>query len=383
MTTLLLVLAALELLALSVLLVRLAPGYRRASPIRPVPGGLVGSTVTVLVPTRNEGARVRPCLQALQRQGAPLMEVIVVDGDSTDDTRAIVQEFVRADARFRLVREPPLPLDWIGKVWALQHGLTLARGDWVLGVDADTEGELGFVAGVVAAAQDRQLDLVSFSPRFDGQSPGERWLQPSMLMTLVYRVGAPADRPAPDRVMANGQCFLARRQALETHGGYQLARGSFADDVTLARAYAARGLRVGFLDGRDLYCVRAYRDVRQMWREWGRSFDLADATSSVRQWSDVFTVVLAQGLALPLLLVLTISDPWSRAASVLWWACAALVALRVGMSFAIAGSYARRGWTFWLSPLSDPIAALRLVWSTLRRPRRWRGREYRLNATKS
>jgi dolichol-phosphate mannosyltransferase len=44
--------------------------------------------------------------------------------------------------------------------------------------------------------------------------------------------------------------------------------------------------------------------------------------------------------------------------------------------FGLAGSYARRHWTFWLSWTADPVAALRIVLSTLKRPRRWRTRAY-------
>ncbi|MFN8572889.1 MAG: glycosyltransferase family 2 protein [Gemmatimonadaceae bacterium] len=379
MTIVFLALAALQLLALVVVLVRLAPGYRRVRPVPPMPGGLAGTSVTVIVPTRNEASRLGPCLDALRREGDPLREVLVVDGESTDDTRALVDAVARQDGRFHLVAEPALPSGWIGKVWALQHGLSLAQGEWVLGVDADTEGERGFVAGVVAAARAHDLQLVSFSPRFDGQTAGERWLQPSMLMTLIYRVGAPTSRPAPERVMANGQCFLARRDILQAHGGYQLARGSFADDVTLAREYAKRGVRVGFLDGRALYRVRAYRNARQMWREWGRSFDLSDATAPGRQWLDVCVILGAQGVAWPLFLALSITGGSGTGLRALaWWTSGALVLVRVLMNAAIAESYVRRGWAFWLSPLSDPAAAVRLVWSTVRRPNTWRERVYRL-----
>jgi dolichol-phosphate mannosyltransferase len=44
--------------------------------------------------------------------------------------------------------------------------------------------------------------------------------------------------------------------------------------------------------------------------------------------------------------------------------------------FALRGSYARRGATWWLSPFADPIAAVRLVISSLRRPKQWRSRTY-------
>lgn len=376
------VLALLQSAALAVLLSRLAPGYRRTPPVAPLPNGIDDTSVTVIVTSLNEVTRIRPCLDGLAGQGAPMREVVVVDSDSTDGTRAVVEEFVHRDSRFRLVSDPPLPEGWIGKVWALQHGLSLASGEWVLGVDADTAAEPGMVAAVVTAARTHQLDVVSFSPRFDGQTHAERWLQPSMLITLVYRLGAPSDRPRPDRVMANGQCFLARRDALLRHGGYELARQSFADDVTLARAMARHGERVGFLDGRRLYRVRSYASVRHMWREWGRSFDLTDATTPLRQFLDVMLILLVQGLPLPILLAwftLAGRAPIGGPMRLLLGINGVLFAIRALMTFAIADSFTQRGVFFWLSPLSDPLAALRLALSSVRRPRRWRGRAYRLD----
>ena len=53
-----------------------------------------------------------------------------------------------------------------------------------------------------------------------------------------------------------------------------------------------------------------------------------------------------------------------------------LVLVRVLLQRALAASYARTGVAFWLSPTADPLAALRIVMSTVRRPRAWRGREY-------
>ena len=54
----------------------------------------------------------------------------------------------------------------------------------------------------------------------------------------------------------------------------------------------------------------------------------------------------------------------------------ALLAVRVLLQRALAPSYAERGLAFWLSPLADPLAALRICISTLRRPKSWRGRKY-------
>lgn len=368
------VLALLQAVAAVVLLRRLLPGMRRLPPVVPRAEGVTGTSVTVLVPTLNEAVRLRPCLDGLQRQGAPVAEVIVVDSGSTDGTAAIVEEAASRDARIRLVTDPPLPDGWIGKVWALQHGLSLARGDWVLGVDADTEANAGMVAGAVAAAEAHALDVVSFGPMFAGQSAAERLLQPALLATLVYRFGAPSAERT-DRVLANGQCFLARRSVLESHGGYSAGRASFADDVALANHLLRAGVRVGFLDGSRLYRVRAYRSAWEMWREWGRSVDLSDTVGAGRRWGDIALLVLTMALPVPLL-----AGVWLGLVTQLAPAHAALngvlVAMRLGVHVALAPSYDHRGITWWLAWLTDPLAAGRIIQSALVRPTTWRGRRY-------
>lgn len=156
-------------------------------------------------------------------------------------------------------------------------------------------------------------------------------------------------------------------------------RDSFAEDVSLVRFLAGRGVRVGFLDGSRLYRVRSYSGIAQMWREWGRSLDLKDATTRLRQVWDTLFVVLAQGLQWSLALALYLN--WQRmpegvARTVLPASTITLLTARLLLLLGLAPSYERRGLTWWLSPLADPLAALRLVLSSLRRPRQWRSRTY-------
>ncbi len=387
---------AAQLAVLARVLLRLLPGLRRAPPVMPLvePADprwalVADARVTVLVPTLNEEQRLAPCLAGLARQGAPLVETLVVDSRSTDGTCDLVRAAAARDPRLRLLVYPPLPPGWLGKLWALEHGLGEAAGDWVLGVDADTEPAPGMVAAAVAAAEAHELDVVSFAPRFTDQTAGERWLHPAMLATLVYRLGAPTARPrTPADVLANGQCFLARREVLVRDGGYAPARACFADDVALARHLMRRGARVGFLDGARLYDVRAYASAREAWREWGRSFDLADASAPARQALDLAMVTLAMGLP-PLVLAGALAaalttggrpgafGPFGAALVVV---NLVLLAVRLSVLAATRGSYARRGVPYWCSPLADPAATARLWLSTLRRPRAWRGRAFALGA---
>lgn len=388
-------LLAVQVITLLVLLARLLPGRTRRPPVAPTAEPRVGTTVSVIVATLNEAHRIAPCLDGLMRQGSSLLETIVVDSQSTDGTRELVLAAAARDPRIRLVADGALPDGWVGKVWALETGLRHARGEWVLGVDADTIPEDGMVSAVVHAAEQDGFDVASFAPRFTGQSAAERWVQPAMLVTLVYRCGAAgATQPPPDRVLANGQCFLARRAVLERGGGYAPARASFSDDVTLARHLAARGARVGFLDGSRVISVRSYVSLAEMWREWGRSFDLKDATPRWRRWFDVALVWCTQALPVPVLLVLSLSGllgapGWTTLANdsgvndastvlrdALLLVNASALLVRLMMLHALRGSYAKRGMPYWFSWLADMPAALRLTLSTWRVPKRWRTRNY-------
>ncbi|HLO85962.1 MAG TPA: glycosyltransferase, partial [Nostocaceae cyanobacterium] len=225
-------------------------------------------------------------------------------------------------------------------------------------------------------------DLVSLSPRFILKYPGECWLQPALLMTLLYRFNPTGvNSEQPERVMANGQCFLCRRSVLAAVDGYSSARGSFCDDVTLARNIAAAGFKVGFLDGAKVYKVRMYEGALETWKEWGRSLDLKDASSVAQTWGDLWLLLSVQGL--PLLIVLSylfLPQPWQLPQLLLLGLNIFLVVIRFALLLAIAPSYDRKnakgGWLFWLSPLADPLAVLRIFLSALRTPKEWRGRKY-------
>ena len=363
--------------AFVVLCARLSRGRRRLPPIEPRIDGETGTTVSVVVPARNEALRIGACLDGLRAQGAPLVETIVVDGASTDDTPAIVDAATSRDTRIRRISEPPRPGGYVGRPWAIAAGCAEACGEWIMIVDADTAPKPGMVAGAVIAAQTHELDVVSFAPRIIAPSAGARWLQPSFLTTLVYRFGPPGlDETDPERVMANGQCFLMRRSVLERAGGYVAAADSFCDDIRIARHLASRGARLGFLDGRLLLDVVMYRTGTETWRAWPRSLNMRDATETRWRWLDAMFLLLAQGL--PVVIVAGIAIAFVSGVRASWLAPLAavniaLLGVRVLFNVAISRSFAFRGAPFWLSPLADIAAVSRVVETIVRRPREWRG----------
>ncbi len=378
--------------ATTILLSRLLKGPGRHPPIEPQqPTPELLGSVSVVVPTLNEALRISPLLECLSRQSYELREIIVVDSKSQDGTPDLVKLAIQQDPRFRLMTDDPLPPGWVGRPWALHNGFlhSSEASEWFLGMDADTQPDPGLIAGLLKTAEAEKYDLISLSPQFILKYPGECWLQPALLMTLLYRFDpAGVNTKQPERVMANGQCFLCRRRVLAAVDGYSSAGGSFCDDVTLARNIAAQGFKVGFLDGAKVLKVRMYEGALETWKEWGRSLDLKDASSRAQLWGDLWLLFSVQGL--PIFVVLTYlflspSPPFptfveTRLIASLLGLNVFLLVIRFALLWAIAPSYDRKsangGWLFWLSPLADPLAVLRIFLSAFRTPREWRGRKY-------
>ncbi|MBS9383679.1 MAG: glycosyltransferase [Dolichospermum sp. BR01] len=381
-----LLLLLIQVPAAAILLSRLLKGPRRypaLTPQQPTPE-LLG-TVSVVVPTLNEALRISPLLAGLSRQSYEVREIIVVDSRSQDGTPDLVKTAQITDPRFRVITDDPLPPGWVGRPWALHNGFlfTSEGSEWFLGMDADIQPHPGLVASLVKTAIAQGYDLVSLSPQFILKYPGECWLQPALLMTLLYRfdpTGIYTEQP--ERVMANGQCFLCRRSVLRAVDGYSSAKGSFCDDVTLARNIASQGFKVGFLDGAKVLRVRMYEGALETWNEWGRSLDLKDAASPAQIWGDLWLLSAVQGLPLLILLgyLLLPSLVLSLPAMLLLGLNIFLVVIRFALLLAIAPSYDRKdatgGWLFWLSPLADPLAVLRIFLSAFHTPKEWRGRKY-------
>lgn len=93
----------------------------------PGPAGLV----TVVVPARDEEASIETCLVSILAQDHRELQVVVVDGASTDATRGRVQAVCARDPRVELLTNPS------GRIpTSLNLGLSAARGRWLVRVDA-------------------------------------------------------------------------------------------------------------------------------------------------------------------------------------------------------------------------------------------------------
>lgn len=87
--------------------------------------------VTVIVPARNEENYIEHCLDSIVTQTERNLQIVVVDGASTDRTAEVVRSYIERDPRIELQENPAAITPK-----SLNVALAAARGKWLVRVDA-------------------------------------------------------------------------------------------------------------------------------------------------------------------------------------------------------------------------------------------------------
>lgn len=230
--------------------------------------------VSVVIPARNEQRNVGRCLRSVLAARYPAFEVLLVDDHSDDGTGDIARAIAATDPRLRVLESPPLPPGWFGKQWACATGARVAWGDVLLFADADTEHAPDLLPRAVNAMRTLGADLMSVAGWQELGSFWERLLQPQVFAMLMIRYGGTEGvnrARRPENVIANGQCFLVRRDAYEAIGGHEAVRENVAEDLMLAQTMVRAGRRVRMVLGTEQLSTRMYTSLRELIEGWGKN----------------------------------------------------------------------------------------------------------------
>jgi glycosyltransferase involved in cell wall biosynthesis len=219
--------------------------------------------LSAIIITRNEEANIAACLDRL----AFCDERVVVDAGSTDRTAAIA-----ADKGARVVHH-----DWQGFGVQKNFALSLARGEWVLSIDADERVSPALAREIERAVADGRADGYEI-PRlssFVGREMSHSGWFPDHVLRLFRRGKARfSDDLVHERVICEGTVArlgeqlqhysvtrleeaISRVDRYSTAGAAMMIaagrRVSFASGIThgLWSFFRAYVLRLGFLDGRE------------------------------------------------------------------------------------------------------------------------------------
>lgn len=224
-------------------------------------------TVDVIIPARNEEDCLGRCLQSLVTQQGISFRITVVDDGSTDRTRAIAESFPGV----RVLSAGELRPGMTGKVNALVTGAAGSAAEWLLFTDADTFHYPDSLAASVRKAEDRKVDLLSYSPEQETAKWWELAVMPLVFADLVRTYSSERiNDPADPTVAANGQYILVRREVYEALGGHSVLPLNVLEDIELAKIFKVSGHRIWFGYGAGMVRTRMYRTFSAMWEGWSK-----------------------------------------------------------------------------------------------------------------
>lgn len=105
--------------------------------------------VTVVIPARNEDRFVGACLASVRAQDYPCLQIVVIDGASSDATVDVVGQHMREDNRIELVHTTRVSIPA-----SLNLGLARARGRWLVRIDAHSTVPGSYVSTAVTHLQE-------------------------------------------------------------------------------------------------------------------------------------------------------------------------------------------------------------------------------------
>jgi glucosyl-dolichyl phosphate glucuronosyltransferase len=257
------------------------------------------STVTVLICTYNRSSILSETLDAIlaaPRRSDYDVELIVVDNNSTDGTRDVVEQVAaRAPIPVRCAYEPRQ-----GKSFALNHGLQMSRGDVIAHTDDDVWPEPEWLDRIVDAfrANDITFAFGKVLPRWSCQPP------PELLLPRARDIWGPlaildyGDERVDYLSSESGQHFpvganLAfRRQTLIDIGGWRTDLGKVNNTLISGEDHEIfhRLRRLGGYRG--LYdpsiAVRHYVPARRLTRTYFRRWFYWHGKTLARMPQEIF-----------------------------------------------------------------------------------------------
>jgi glycosyltransferase involved in cell wall biosynthesis len=337
----------------------------------------------VLIPARNEENSIGGALESVLASRGMELEVIVLDDDSTDRTRAIADQIAGRDVRVRVEAASRLPEGWNGKQFACWSLASLASHDGFVFLDADVRlgkealyrmaSELNYVA-----PGEEEKAMVSGFPCQQTRTLMEVLLLPLIHFVLLGFLPLVGERWSRRSGFAAGcgQFLMVRREAYFATGGHSAIRRTMHDGLLLPVLFRRYRFRTGVYDlSRDAVC-RMYHNAGEVWRGLGKN--ATEGMASLTRLP-VFTVLLLVGQVLPL--------------PAAWWAFhlndvlpmrIALLAAVLGMGVRVVSALRYR--ESWVGVLLHPLGVLILLvlqWYALVRkiagkPATWKERAYQV-----
>ena len=266
-------------------------------------------SLSVIVPACNEGDTLEPAATTLLEQDYPNLEIILIDDRSDDETGQVVDRIAARDNRVRPLHIKELPERWLGKVHALDRGVSMASGQWMLMTDADVHyTRPDSLRRFIAYAENERVDHLAASP--DMWSSGwlidaaiSAFLRGGLVAARVWRV----NDPDSNVFIGVGAFNLVRKSAFDKTEGFEWLRLEVVDDFGLGMMMKQSGARSDIVNGTGFVALHWYRSLGEMARGVEKGYA---SISGCSFWRMLAIAAISTGLELAPLVALA---PWGIA----------------------------------------------------------------------
>ena len=194
--------------------------------------------VSVLIPAYNEEKVIAKTVERILESDYRDLEIVVIDDGSQDNTLGVLHARFDSDPRVSLIRVANG-----GKAKALNVGLTHAKGDIIVALDADTQFATDTISRLVRWFTDPKVGAVAGNAKV-----GNRTNMITRWQALEYIVAQNLERRALAALgtltVVPGAVGAWRRSALTEQGGFR--SDTLAEDQDLTISLQKAGYRVRF-----------------------------------------------------------------------------------------------------------------------------------------
>jgi glycosyltransferase involved in cell wall biosynthesis len=140
---------------------------------------------SIVVPTRNSSLTVRDCIASLLASKCDFpFEILVLDGDSEDDTRSIVEGMASEDGRVQLLRNPNKTVPW-----AVNIAVEKSAGDYIFLASAHSRFPADYLASLVDLASTSGADCVGAVGSIVARNGGKKAAAIAAVLSDRFGVG--------------------------------------------------------------------------------------------------------------------------------------------------------------------------------------------------
>jgi len=229
--------------------------------------------VSVLIPARNEERNIGSCLNFMLAQDYKNLEILVLDDQSTDCTKVIVNSFSEKHKNIFCFDGEPLPQEWRGKNWACYKLSQKATGKYLLFVDADVELAADAISSALKIMLDKKTKMLSVFPTQRIKSFGEWMIVPLMNWLLLSFLPLRQVYASKNKsfIAANGQFMFWERDAYFSIGGHMQVSNAVVEDMELARKAKKQNKIITLLGGNVIFC-RMYSNFWGAFKGFSKNF---------------------------------------------------------------------------------------------------------------